>query len=111
MNRSARTKRPSRLLLATLGSRGDVEPFVHLARAAQRAGLAVRLAVPDQREVDTQGLDAVGLGIRFSDLAPTPGSSAMSEFRKIKPAMSRALKTFVEVGLDWAPDIIVSHPK
>ena len=103
---------PVRLLLATLGSRGDVEPFVHLARAAQEAGVVVRVAVPDQREVDTTGLDAVSLGIRFADLVPLPGSSAGKSFREqIRPAMSRALAAFVDAGMDWEPDIIVAHPK
>lgn len=89
-----------------------MEPFVHLARAAHRAGITVRIAVPDQQEVDTQGLDAVSLGIRFADLAPAPGSSAITAFREtVRPAMSRALRTFVEVGMGWNPDIIVSHPK
>lgn len=112
MTPSAQADRPPRLLLATLGSRGDVEPFVHLARAAQRAGLAVRIAVPDQSRVDTDGLDAVSLGIRFADLAPTPGASITRSFReRIRPAMSNALETFVETGMNWTPDIIVSHPK
>lgn len=51
-----------RMLLATLGSRGDVEPFVWLARAAQDAGHQVRVALPVSGDVDTRGVDAVGLG-------------------------------------------------
>lgn len=43
------------MLLATLGSRGDVEPFVWLARAAQDAGHQVRVALPVSGDVDTRG--------------------------------------------------------
>lgn len=112
MTSRAQTDRPARLLLATLGSRGDVEPFVHLARAAQNAGLTVRIAIPDQQDINTDGLDAVSLGIRFADLTQKPGTSASRSFREqIRPAMSRALAAFVDTGMDWTPDIIVSHPK
>lgn len=47
--------RALRMLLATLGSRGDVEPFVWLARAAQDAGHQVRVALPVSGDVDTRG--------------------------------------------------------
>lgn len=46
-------ERPKRLLLATLGSRGDVEPFLWLARAARDAGHEVRVALPEAPDVDT----------------------------------------------------------
>jgi len=101
-----------RILLATLGSRGDVEPFVHLGRRALAAGHSVLLASPDQADLPTDGLDVVSLGVRFSDLAPGPGTSPGRAFREhIRPAMSRALAAFVDAGLAWGPDIIVAHPK
>lgn len=112
MTSRAQADRPARLLLATLGSRGDVEPFVHLARAAQNAGFTVRIAIPDQQDINTDGLDTVSLGIRFADLTQKPGTSVSRSFREqIRPAMSRALAAFMDTGMDWTPDIIVSHPK
>src|SRR5690606_17810924 len=78
--------RPLRILLATLGSRGDVEPFVHLGRRALAAGHSVLLASPDQADLPTDGLDVVSLGVRFSDLAPGPGTSPGRAFREhIRP--------------------------
>lgn len=47
-----------RLLLATLGSRGDVKPFLWLARAARHAGHDVRVATlddPDLGHLSTRG--------------------------------------------------------
>ena len=41
-----------RLQLLTAGSRGDVEPFAALARAAQDRGHEVRLGLPDHSDVD-----------------------------------------------------------
>lgn len=103
-----------RLLLATLGSRGDVEPFLWLARAARAAGHEVRVALPEAADVDTTGLDAVSLGISFADLADSldGGAAALRAFReRIRPAMTRALATAAEVAVDWRPDAIVAHPK
>ena len=103
------------MLLATLGSRGDVEPFLCLARAARDAGHEVRVAVPDSAEIDTRGLDAVSLGISFADLAESLGGggvAAMRAFReRIRPAMTRALATAAEVAVEWQPQVILAHPK
>lgn len=104
-----------RMLLATLGSRGDVEPFVWLARAAQDAGHQVRVALPVSGDVDTRGVDAVGLGISFADLAETLGGDARAAMRsyreRIRPAMIRALAEAARLAVDWQPDVIVAHPK
>ncbi|WP_104166225.1 glycosyltransferase [Arthrobacter sp. SX1312] len=51
-----------RLLLATAGSRGDVEPFVALAERALAAGHEVRLVVPDNSGVEMGDLDVVSMG-------------------------------------------------
>lgn len=106
---------PARILLATLGSRGDVEPFVWLARAARDAGHEVMVALPDSAEIDTGGLDTVSLGISFADLAESlgvGGRAAMRSYReRIRPAMTRALATAADVAVDWQPQVILAHPK
>ena len=70
--------RPARMFLATLGSRGDVEPFLCLARAARDAGHQVRLAVPDSAEIDTRGLGQVpggGVAVILRFVGQKGGSS------------------------------------
>lgn len=105
-------QKPLRIFMATLGSRGDVEPFLHLARAAEAAGHNVRLAIPDQDDLPTDGLDLVSLGVRFSDLAQDRSTASMRAFREqIRPAMSRALAAVVAAGTEFTPDVIVAHPK
>ncbi|MCW2661152.1 MAG: hypothetical protein JWP83_2304 [Mycobacterium sp.] len=51
--------------LATLGSRGDVEPYAALGRELQRRGHEVRLAIPPDYLgfVESAGLTAVGHGL------------------------------------------------
>ncbi|GAA3671038.1 glycosyltransferase [Microbacterium marinilacus] len=102
-----------RILLTTLGSRGDVEPFLRLAHALQRRAHEVRVIAPDDVDAEAEGLDVVGLGLRVEDLAVAQDvRQAMRVFReRIKPAMSRALASVVAEAMRWQPDVIVSHPK
>lgn len=102
-----------RILLGTLGSRGDVEPFIALARAATGTGHTVRAAVPDDDDLDVTGIDTVGLDVSFGDLAESvnDGSPLRVYRERIRPAMSRALSAFVDAAMHWRPDVIVAHPK
>ena len=104
-----------RMLLATLGSRGDVEPFVWLARAAQEAGHTVRVALPVSDDVDTEGVDAASLGISFAELAESLSGGSLAAMRsyreRIRPAMVRALAQAADLAVDWQPQVILAHPK
>lgn len=104
----------ARVLLATAGSRGDVEPFLSLASALREAGHAVRVALPDDPDAEPD-VDVVSLGVSFADLAQAVdggGGGGLRVFREhIRPAMSTILRRVVEEALDWQPDVIVAHPK
>lgn len=97
-----------KILLLTAGTRGDVEPFLALARAAGARGHSVRTAIPDNSGTDTSGLDTVSLGMDFaqliSDQGVSPGMAAKSFRTVIRPAA-------VEQILAFAPDVVVYHPK
>lgn len=107
--------RAARLLLVTLGSRGDVEPFLCLARAARDAGHRVRVALPDSAETHTRGLDTVSLGINFADLAESLDGGMLGGMRafreRVRPAMEHALATAADAAVDWEPQVILAHPK
>lgn len=104
-----------RLLLVTAGSRGDVEPFVALARAAVAAGHDVRVAAPDNSGVVADGVDLVSLGVDYSGLIETQGVSigaALRNYRTaVKPIMRGVIVGAARAALDFRPDIIVGHPK
>lgn len=102
-----------RVLLATLGSRGDVEPFLWLARALQEDGHTVRVLGPDEVDQGTDDLDVASLGVGFTDLAQSmqEGSMVRAYRDRIRPAMGRALAGVVEAAMEWQPQVIVSHPK
>ena len=64
-----------KILLLTAGTRGDVEPFVALARTAEAKGHQVQLGVPDHAGVDADGLDTVSLHMDFAQLVSDQGVS------------------------------------
>lgn len=104
-----------RLILLTAGSRGDVEPFVALAREAQRRGHEVRLCVPENSGADLSGIDAVTLGVDFARLVDRQGVSPLAAVRAlrqtVRPLMRRLLVAAVERCLEFQPDLVVHHPK
>ena len=104
-----------RMLLVTAGSRGDVEPFIALARAATAAGHRVRTAIPDNSGAHTGGLDVVSLDVDYAALIANQGVSALAAFRTlrtvVRPIMRSVIVNSVRIALDWQPDVIVYHPK
>lgn len=111
---------PVRLLLTTLGSHGDVHPFLALARALQARGhQTTLLTLPYFREL------TLGAGVAFeplgaegdiADIARLPG--AMSSVggtikllnRVVKPATAKGLERFEQVLAQLKPDGVVAHP-
>lgn len=104
-----------KIMLLTAGTRGDVEPFLALARAAGAKGHQVRTAIPDNSGADTTGLDTVSLRMDFAQLIGDQGVmplAAAKAFRTvIRPAVGRLLSAAVEHIVAFAPDVVVYHPK
>jgi sterol 3beta-glucosyltransferase len=104
-----------RIMLVTAGSRGDVEPFVRLARRAQQAGHEVALMIPDNAGVDTTGVTTLSLGADYSALIADQGVSpiaAMRSFdRVVRPVMRAVIVNPVSAALEFGPDVLVTHPK
>lgn len=103
--------------MMTAGSRGDVEPFVALARRAVREGHDVRLGVT-REFVDTvtaAGVEAAALDGDYSELVAEQGVSPLAAIRSfrttIMPMMTALLRSSTRAALDFKPDVIVNHPK
>ncbi|MFM9275527.1 glycosyltransferase [Pseudarthrobacter sp. NKDBFgelt] len=104
-----------KMMLLTAGTRGDVEPFFALARAAAARGHQVRIAIPENSGADTAGLDTVSLRMDFarlvSDQGVSPRAAARTFRTVIRPAVSQLLSAAVEHIAAYAPDVVVYHPK
>ncbi|OUE26853.1 hypothetical protein BFL36_03525 [Clavibacter michiganensis] len=100
-------------MLLTAGTRGDVEPFVALARHAASRGHEVRLAVPDDA-VAPDGIDTVRLGLdarrMLSPAGRTPWAVAHHLRTEVRPAIRRMLAAAVRETAAFAPDAVVHHP-
>jgi sterol 3beta-glucosyltransferase len=112
-----------RILILTLGSRGDVEPFVALGAALQHSGHAVSLTTAQGYGalVDRSGagLNYAPLAVDLHALALTPeAQSALRSphatlrlWRQLGPMMRRVLDGCWVVAQEVRPDVIVFHPK
>ncbi|WP_206447579.1 glycosyltransferase [Agrococcus sp. KRD186] len=107
-----------RMLLATAGSRGDVEPFVALAQRACERGHEVLLLGPAGTAELARA--AAGVVVRevdadFRRMIHEQGTSALGAaraFRRVvRPAMRAVLLGAAEAALEFGPDVILHHPK
>jgi sterol 3beta-glucosyltransferase len=102
-----------RMMLLTAGTRGDVEPFVALARHAASRGHEVRLALPDDADA-LDGVDTVALGLDarrvLSPAGRTPWALAHHVRSEVRPAMRRMLAAAVRETVAFDPDVVVHHP-
>lgn len=113
-----------RVAIHTLGTRGDVQPYLALALGLMNRGHAVQLAAPAQFE----GM-ASALGVPFS---PLPGeflalldtpegkaavaggkgfSAGFKLLKTVRPLMRRLLDEEWHAVSAFVPDVIVYHPK
>ncbi|ARJ07704.1 hypothetical protein B5808_19245 (plasmid) [Cnuibacter physcomitrellae] len=103
------------MLLVTAGTRGDVEPFLALARAAAASGLDVRVAVPVNSGASVEGLNVVSLAADFSSMVRQQGASVLAAARSfraiVRPAMRNVIVGAARTALAYRPDVIVAHPK
>ncbi len=103
-----------RILLATAGSRGDVEPFAALARALTR-GHEVRLVAPDNSGTALDGVDVVSMGVDYSRMIKEQGVSVTAALRSyrsvVRPVMHGVIVGSARAALDYRPDILLAHPK
>jgi UDP:flavonoid glycosyltransferase YjiC (YdhE family) len=101
-----------RALIATLGSRGDVQPMVALALGLKARGHAVRFCGPTDfgAMVTALGLEFVDLGVdvqRFLEAHPDLNSGRLRAFGAAKEVFARLLETQFQVLEDAAHDVDV----
>ncbi|MGY1690679.1 glycosyltransferase [Geodermatophilus sp. SYSU D01105] len=106
-----------RIVLLTAGSRGDVEPFLALARRARDDGHDVRLGVT-RDFLDTAedvGVDVAPLDADFTRVVTQQGVSAWAALRSyrsvVRPMMVAMLRSAAEAAVAFRPDVVVHHPK
>lgn len=110
-----------RVLVLTLGSRGDVEPFAALGVALKARGHAVTLATAKGYDdlLSRHGITYAPLDVDLRALALTPGAqaalrsprAALELGRQLGPTMRRLLDGSWAISREIRPEVIVFHPK
>jgi UDP:flavonoid glycosyltransferase YjiC (YdhE family) len=113
-----------RVAIQTLGTRGDVQPYVALALELIGRGHAVQIAAPVQLAgmVEERGVSFAPLPGEYLALLETPeGKAALAGSRgfsaglkllkHIRPLMRRLLDAEWAAVRVFRPDVIVHHPK
>ncbi|MGK5683696.1 glycosyltransferase [Actinoplanes sp. URMC 104] len=104
-----------RTLLLTAGTRGDVEPFTHLARQLADRGHDVTLALPDNSGADLTGLATESLGVDYAAVVAGQGVSAWQAARSLRTTVRPLMRTLFTAAaravVTHRPDVVVHHPK
>ncbi|MEZ4672470.1 MAG: glycosyltransferase [Anaerolineae bacterium] len=110
-----------RITILTSGTRGDVQPYVALAKGLQAAGYRVRLAAPNNFDtfVERYGVEFAPLRADFYKLLDSPEGQALKSGNPIKVMqhMRKSVFPLMRYMLDdsWPAaqdaDAIIFHPK
>lgn len=104
-----------KVLLATAGSRGDVEPFAALARRLGATGHDALLALPDNSGANVSDAATASLGVDFSRVIQDQGVSPIAAMRSlrtvVRPIMRGVIVGTARIAQEFRPDVIVAHPK
>ena len=113
-----------RIAIHTLGTRGDVQPYVALALGLRAAGHEVLIAAPSQYEafVGARGIGFAYLPGEFLELMETPeakaamaGSAGFASgfkmMKQFKPIGRKQLSAEWRAASQFRPDLLIYHPK
>ncbi len=110
-----------KILIFTMGSRGDVQPYVALGGALAERGHAVTLSCAQGFDsmITAAGLTPAPLSIDVRALLEQPEiKEAITSFtgkirawRRFKPMMRQQLDDMWRIAQDSAPDLLLYHPK
>lgn len=106
----------------TLGTRGDVQPFVTLARGLDDAGYDVTVSSSASFSwlAKEQGVRFAPLELDFTELQDSAGATAVMHgdigaireaLRQVKPLFRRSLTDQRRVVEVTEPEVLVTHPK
>jgi sterol 3beta-glucosyltransferase len=109
------------ILILTIGSRGDVQPYVALGQGLQQAGHTVTLCTAPlfQEMVTAYGLTFAPMDdemIRLTDSAEgrqmvEGGGNPLKAINLVKPMIRRMVGDAWRVAQEVQPDLILYHPK
>lgn len=111
----------ARILLITIGSRGDIQPFVALGKALIHAGYEVALQTAEAYKpfVQEHGLTCLYMNNEFMQLVESKAGQAATEgggnkfslMKMVMPTLRRMLEDEWQAAQEFQPDALIYHPK
>jgi sterol 3beta-glucosyltransferase len=110
----------TRILIITIGSRGDIQPFIALGKGLQSAGYEVALQTAEAYRsfVEEHGLHYVYMNNDFMELTESKAGQAAFDgggkwqlMKMVMPMLRRMLQDEWQAAQDFGPDAIIYHPK
>lgn len=110
----------TRILIITIGSRGDIQPFVALGQRLLSAGYEVALQTAESYRpfVEGHGVPYVHMNNDFMELtesksgqAATEGKNSLALIREVMPRLRSMLHDEWAAAQAFRPDAIIYHPK
>ena len=109
------------ILILTIGSRGDVQPYIALGHGLQQAGHTVILCTAPlfQEMVTAHGLTFAPMDDEMIRLSDSPegrqmiegGGNPLKAINLVKPMIRRMVGDAWRVAQEAQPDLILYHPK
>ena len=110
-----------KIFLSTMGTRGDIQPFIALGQGLQAAGHQVALCTAEgyRSFVEEHGVPYAYMDNEFLAIIQSQSGQAAIEskrgvleiYRQIGPVIRRALDDEWRAAQAFQPDVIVYHPK
>lgn len=109
-----------RILVNSFGTRGDIQPFIALAKGLQRRGHEVAISTAEgfRDDFDVQNIIFIGMDNELLDLSQQILDEQSGDIRnkakiarKMGPAVRRMMDDEWDAAQVFQPDLIVYHPK
>jgi sterol 3beta-glucosyltransferase len=108
-----------KILITTVGTRGDIQPFVALARGLMAAGNTVAVCAPAGFGpfIESYGVTLLPMDnevLNLTQAALTEASTLRDGIRigrQMRPAIRRMMDDEWRAAHGWQPDLIIAHPK
>ena len=99
-----------RIVIISLGSRGDVQPYIALGKGLQKAGHIVRMATHENFEflVSSHGLEFSPMTGNVQEFMATPKMRELTEKGDFFAINAEATKATKRAAIDWAKDSFIA---
>jgi sterol 3beta-glucosyltransferase len=112
---------PMKILITTIGTRGDIQPFIALSQGLQAAGHSAAICTAEgfRALIEARGVEYAYINNEMLALMQAQegqaviegGGSTVELLRKVRPILRRGLEDEWQAAQQFQPDLLIYHPK